>query len=464
MGRLDGFLRAARERVALGAYANKGPRLSPNGSLVAALARHPTPVIAELKPRSPSEGRLLQGPTHAIRGVLDAYRDGGAAALSLLTDATHFDGDPDLLRQAHATGLATLMKDFVVDARQVACAAHAGASAVLLIERCFAQPEGREALVAAAHREGLEVLLEVHDETDLARAAGSRADLVGVNARDLDTLQVDPVAALRLVQAAAKHGKPVVALSGIADRAAYRAARAAGAQAALVGTHLLRSRDPALALRALQRPLAKVCGVRTSQDLAAATAAGADLVGLVVGSPDSPRNLAPLAAQRLAAQAAPDSAGTGKAGPRVVLVTRHPDPALQLEWCRLVRPDYLQVHGAPPSADLRHRLATIPTRLLCAVASGAPGNQGDPGAPVSADCDGVVIDSTQAGGAGATHAWRPAPPGLSLVAGGLHAGNVAQALAASHAWGADASSGLESAPGMKDAARIQAFVTAVHCA
>lgn len=455
MGRLDSFLLAARERVATGAYVTKGPRLSPNGSLVAALARHPTPILAELKPRSPSEGRLLQASPQAVRDVLEAYRSGGAAALSLLTDSTHFDGDPDLLRQAHATGLATLMKDFVVDDQQVACAAHAGASAILLIERCFDHPQQREALVAAAHRERLEVLLEVHDEADLARAADSRADLLGVNARDLDTLQVDPASALRIVQAAARGGRPVVALSGIADRAAYRAARAAGAQAALVGTHLLRSPDPALALRALQRPLAKVCGVRTAQDLAAATAAGADLVGLVVGSPDSPRNLAPLAAQRLAAQVAADAARAGKAGPRVVLVTRNSDPALQLEWCRLVRPDYLQVHGAPPSADLRHRLASIPTRLLCAVT---------PGDPAPPHCDGVVVDSTPQGGSGATHAWHAAPAGLSLVAGGLHGGNAAQALAASHAWGADASSGLESAPGVKDPERIRAFVQEVHAA
>lgn len=449
MGRLDAFLQATRERIAAQAYAPQGPALARNGRLTDALATHATPIVAELKPHSPSEGRLLHGdPAEVLR----SYVQGHAAALSILTDATHFGGSPALLRQAHATGLPTLMKDFLLDEAQLDCARHNGASAVLLIERAFATPAERERLVAAAHARGLQVLLEVHDQAGLATAATSRADLLGVNARDLDTLQVDLAAALHLVTAATATGRPVVALSGIADRAAYRAARAAGARAALVGTHLLRSPDPALALRALQRPLAKVCGLRTPDAVQAAAWAGADLVGLVVGSPDSPRNLAPLAAQRLCTAA-------HEAGLRTVLVTRGTDPVLVTEWCRLVRPDFVQLHGLAPSPGLRHRLANIPTRVLAVVAPGTASST----APSNAT-DGVVVDSTPAGGAGTPHAWQRAPAGLSLVAGGLDAGNVASALAASQAWGADASSRLESAPGVKDPARVLAFVQAVHAA
>lgn len=445
MGRLDAFLQATRERIAAGHYAPSGPRLACNGRLTDALAHHATPVIAELKPRSPSEGRLLRTDADA---QLRAYAQGHAAALSILTDSTHFDGSPALLRQAHATGLPSLMKDFVLDDAQLACAQHNGASAVLLIERCFADPLEREALVAAAHARGLEVLLELHDGADLQRARTSRADLLGINARDLDTLHVDPQAALALVRAARGLGKPVVALSGIASRAEYRAARQAGAQAVLVGSHLMRSRDPALALLALQRPLAKVCGLRTTDDVQAAARAGADLVGLVVGSPDSPRNLPPLAAQRLATTA-------HDANLRTVLVTRATDPTLVLEWCRLVRPDYVQVHGFQPTADLRHRLANVPTQVLAVLA---------PDGPAHATADGIVLDTTPAGGSGLPHVWQPAPPGLSLVAGGLDAGNVRHALDATQAWGADASSRLETAPGRKDPQRILAFVQAVHAA
>src|SRR5688500_8065427 len=159
--RLQGFLQAARERVAKGEYATPGPRLEPNGGLKRALLEHPTPVIAELKPRSPSEGALLRG---TPAGLLSEYAAGGAAGLSILTNATFFGGSPALLRASHAFGLPTLMKDFVVDGRQLEAAAHDGASAVLLIERCFARPEEREGMVAKAHRLGLEVLLEVFSE------------------------------------------------------------------------------------------------------------------------------------------------------------------------------------------------------------------------------------------------------------------------------------------------------------
>lgn len=445
-GHLANFLHASRDRVAAGAYATRGPRLPSNGSLLTALRTRSQAILAEVKPRSPSAGVLLHG---RMDDLLADYVAGGAAALSILTDATHFGGSPDLLVQAHATGLPLLMKDFVVDRAQVQAAAHFGASAILLIERAFAQPADREVLVQHAHEVGLEVLLEVHDAADWQRAQASRADLLGVNARDLDSLHVDADAARHLLSLIAASGRPVVALSGIASRAAAQAARDAGAIAILVGTHLLASPDPRLALRALQRPLAKVCGLRTSHDVQVAAAAGADLVGFVVGSPTSPRNVAPLEAQRFAEEAR----GLGL---RTVLVSRNPDAALVLEWCRLVRPHFVQVHGLPVTAQLRYRLAAIPVRLLAAIT---------PNDPPAQDADGFVMDSNAAGGSGVPHGWQLVPnAAFSLIAGGLDATNVATALARSRAWGADASSRLESSPGTKDARHVQAFVAAVHAA
>lgn len=446
MGHLHKFLNAARERVAAGAYERAQAPLAPNGSLKQALLVDAQAIVAELKPRSPSEGQLI--PPGGVDGLLRAYREAPGTALSVLADATFFDGSPNLVRQAHGAGLPVLWKDFVVDEAQVLCAAHNGASAILLIERAFGgQSHLRERLVAAAHKAGLEVVLELFDAADLATAANSAADLFGVNARDLDTLHVDQAAALRLV-GAASHTRPTLALSGIGSRMQARAARAAGAVGLLVGTGLLRSPDPALALRALRRPLAKVCGLRTADDVAAAAAAGADLVGFVVGSPGSPRDVPPLRVQGLAQQAR-------EAGLRSVLVTRSQEPGLVLEWCRLVRPDFVQLHGLEATADMRHRLANVPTRVL----QGLPA-----GSAAGAHADGVVLDTTAEGGSGTTHAWNLAPPGFSLVAGGLAADNVARALQASQAWGADASSRLESAPGVKDAQRMREFVQAVHAA
>ncbi|MGB1586588.1 MAG: indole-3-glycerol-phosphate synthase TrpC, partial [Thermoplasmatota archaeon] len=110
---LQRFLDDARNRIAGGGYQTPH-RLQSNGSLAAALQR-PDAIIAELKPRSPSEGRILN--TQADK-VLDDYVRGGAAALSILTDVDHFDGSLDLLAQANATGLPTMMKDFILDERQ----------------------------------------------------------------------------------------------------------------------------------------------------------------------------------------------------------------------------------------------------------------------------------------------------------------------------------------------------------
>lgn len=460
--RLATFLADARARVAAGAYALQGPALASHGSLAEALRRRSNgAVVAELKPASPSEGRLLRGPPDRL---LAAYGDrttpsDGADAVSVLTDADHFGGSPGLLRQAHAAGLPTLMKDFVVDEAQLDCARHHGASAVLLIERAL-PPARREQLVEAAHARGLEVLLEVFDARDWATAKGSKADLVGVNARDLDTLHVDNAAALVLLGhvAQAQPHRPVLALSGIHDRAGARLAWAAGAQAVLVGTALLKAADPALLLRSLRRPLAKACGLGTAADIDAAAQAGADLVGFVVGSPGSPRNVPPFEAQRLAELARAK-------GLRTVLVTRSMDLGPVREWCRLVRPDFLQLHGTAPE-EWVHSLASIPVHVLFA---GTPG-----GAAASQPYGaGIVLDASAEGGAGLVHGLdslnavadvATRERRITLVAGGLHSGNAADAVRRSGAWGADASSGLESTPGRKDPARIAAFVQAVQSA
>lgn len=449
--RLETFLAAAHRRVAAGHYAPRGPALPSHGSL-AQTVRHGDAILAELKPASPSEGRLLNGP---VEPLLAAYGD-GADAVSVLTDPDFFGGSPGLLRQAHAAGRPTLLKDFVVAEAQLDCARHNGASAVLLIERALT-PARREELVAAAHARGLEVLLEVFDAKDWGTARSSKADLVGVNARDLETLRVDAATALVLLGQIAheRPDLPVLALSGIHDRAGARLAWAAGAKGVLVGTALLKAADPAFLLRSLRRPLAKVCGLRTASDVEAAADAGADLAGVVVGSPGSPRDV-PLAQARDLVQAA------RAAGLHPVLVTRNTDLDAVRAWCRDVQPDFVQLHGAAPPAWV-HALATDPHPIHVLFGTG-------PGAILHLHGAGLVLDGTDAGGAGQAHDWDKAravtatETRLTLIAGGLDATTAAEAVRRSGAWGADASSGLESAPGRKDPERIRAFVQAVHSA
>ncbi len=443
MSRLDRFVADARQRIRSGYYHTQGAPLAPPCPFTSVLGR-PAGLVAELKPRSPSEGVLFSGDPKV---VLEDFLAGGADGLSVLADADHFDGSIENLRLAHETGLPVLFKDFVVDETQLDCAKHHGCAAVLLIERILT-PARREALVAAAHERGLQVLLEIHSATEWQTAHGSQADIIGVNARDLDSLSLDPVQQQAVVEAVSRT-HPVMSLSGIQCRADRIAAESAGASAVLVGTHLMRHPHRRLALTALRRPLAKVCGLTRRDDLADAIAAGADLVGAVVLSPDSPRNNDVATAAMLLHEV--DAA--------TVMVTRSTDSDAVIQAASRIRPTFVQWHGAP--ADAQARLHTLDIGFLAALRPGE--------APPA--CDGMVLDNatTLSGGTGETHDWEQARRMvaqhkglLSLIAGGLHADNAAAALQATQAWGADASSLLETRPGIKDAAKVKAFVMACH--
>jgi indole-3-glycerol phosphate synthase len=208
-------------------------------------------VIAEVKRRSPSAGAIhtdLDPVAHAR-----AYAAGGAVAISVLTEPDHFGGSlEDLQRVAAAVPVPVLCKDFILDELQLLAARAAGASAVLLIARIVTGTRLR-ALIAAASRLELGVLVEVHsvDELDGAMAAG--AAVVGVNNRDLDSFEVDLASGERVLRAVPRH-LVAVAESGIQSRTDVERLAAAGADLVLVGTALVRLADPRTAVHAL-------CGV-----------------------------------------------------------------------------------------------------------------------------------------------------------------------------------------------------------
>jgi indole-3-glycerol phosphate synthase len=209
-------------------------------------------VIAEVKRRSPSKGdiRLDLDPA----GLAAAYAAGGAAAVSVLTEPRHFAGSPDDLRAVRAAvGLPLLRKDFVTTAYQVWEARAWGADAVLLIVAALDPPALRRLLDEAAAA-GLDALVEVHTVAEAEVAATAGASLLGVNARDLATLEVDP-GRFAAVRRAVPAGTVLVAESGIRDRAGVQAAAAAGADAVLVGEHLVRAHHPTRAVRELRTAL-----------------------------------------------------------------------------------------------------------------------------------------------------------------------------------------------------------------
>jgi indole-3-glycerol phosphate synthase len=213
-----------------------------------ALAAPGLSIIAEHKRRSPSAGPIRPG--SSIRQIASAYERGGASAISVLTEEQHFDGSLEDLREAHeACRLPLLRKDFIVDSYQLAEAAWAGASAVLLIVAAL-EPAALEALHVEARERSLDVLVEVHDraELEVARAAG--AEIIGVNNRDLRDFSVDLERTFRLLEAMGD-GAIVVAESGIATPAHLARLRHHGVHAALIGERLMREADPERALRAL---------------------------------------------------------------------------------------------------------------------------------------------------------------------------------------------------------------------
>jgi indole-3-glycerol phosphate synthase/phosphoribosylanthranilate isomerase len=384
------------------------------GRFVDALRAPGLGAIAEIKRRSPSAGDLR--PDADPARIAPAYARAGAAAVSVLVDA-RFGGTWDDLRAARAASdVPLLAKGFFSTPEDLRTAKETGADAVLLLLRDL-DDQAVRALLAQAEDLALDTLVEAHDAAELDRGIALGAPVLGVNARDLTTFAIDRDAQLALL-ARIPADRVVVAESGIVSRAHGAAAELAGADAILVGSALMRAPDPAAKLAELvSRPLVKVCGLTREEDVAVAAEAGADLLGFVL-APESPR-----AAQ--AVLAVPDetlavAVWVGGAGE---------SPA-----------DLDQVHTVEPG-KVRGRDATLyrgaePVARVVDL----PWEEDDP-----------------------TH-WERARSidGRVVLAGGLGPENVGAAIAAVGPWAVDASSSLEVSPGVKDHARVRAYVEAAR--
>lgn len=214
----------------------------------------PIQVIAETKRGSPSKGIF----TNAYDPVLNAlrYLAGGAACCSVLTDQKYFYGHLDhLIAVRGQVPLPLIRKDFIVDQRQIAEARLAGADAILLIVACL-EDGLMEDLDGFARELGMDVLVEVHDASEAARAVRLGADLVGVNNRNLKTFAVSLETTFDLLPGLLGGDRVVVSESGIETRDDCRRLEEAGVDAVLVGETLMRASDPTAALQGLRGTLA----------------------------------------------------------------------------------------------------------------------------------------------------------------------------------------------------------------
>jgi indole-3-glycerol phosphate synthase/phosphoribosylanthranilate isomerase len=380
-----------------------------------ALAGPGLSAIAEVKRRSPSGGDLRPDADPARLAAQFAHA--GAAAVSILVDERFGGSLADLQAARAATTAPLLAKGFFQQELQLLQAKLAGADAVLLLLRDLDDQRAGE-LMSYARELGLEALVEAHDADELHRAVALDAQVIGINARDLSTFEIDRAAQLELVKRMSRHAGVVVAESGIHTRAQGATAELAGAHAILVGSSLMRADDPPAKLtELLSRPLVKVCGLTRQEDVDLAVEAGADMLGFILADA-SPRR-------------APGVLDVPEDRLSVAVFVGEPEDT---------RADLVQLYNRE-EGRVRGREAV----LL---------REGEPVAK--------VIDLP----------WEEEDPlhlqravmteGRVMLAGRLGPDNVRQAVSAVRPWAVDAASRLESKPGIKDEAKVREFVAAAR--
>ncbi len=479
--------------IAARRLAEVGPELDALGrsGLAAAVAAAPAPrpiaetlagpglhLIAEVKRRSPSAGAIAAGDDAVARAR--AYAAGGAAAISVLCEPHWFGGSVDDLRAVRAAvSVPVLAKEFVVDPRQLDLLRGAGADLVLLLA-VLHPGKGLARLVEQARDLGLEPLVEAHDARELDAALATGARLIGVNNRDLRTLDVDPERAVRL-RDAIPGDRLAIAESGVRDTATIARWRATGFDAALVGEALMRSADPSAAARAFvgagaypddlagqaRAPRVKICGVTDAAGILAATRAGADAIGLNF-APGTPRALSIEEGVELARLARTSASGE-RPSPRIVVVTANLPTDELARVVAAVDPDEVQLNG-----DERPSAIAAVGRPVTKALRVAPGTSPDDvittaRAFLAAGAVGILLDAAggpHPGGTGirvdtvlAAAVAREVP---ITLAGGLNAASVGEAVLAVPCVGVDAASGTElpRVPGerpRKDPVRVALF-------
>ena len=455
------------------------------------LARPGLHLIAEVKRSSPSAGAIAAADADPV-ALARAYARAGASAISVLCEPHWFGGSLDDLRAVRAAvAVPVLAKEFVVEEIQLPLLRVAGADLVLLL--AVLHPARRLArLVEQAIALGMEPLVEVHDSRELERALASGARLIGLNNRDLRTLEVDVDRAARLRELV-PDDRLVIAESGVREPATVARWRALAFDGALVGEALVRAAQPATAAAAFvaagraptdlanvaRRPFVKICGVTDAEGALAAVATGADAIGLNLAS-GTPRALSLDEASSLARLVRSASAGNRR--PLVVAVTVDASPAELAAITAACDPDVVQLNGVEAIDAIRtvgrrtwkvlHLPAVEPADV--SRVAGEIVSRGQ--AYLAGGVERLLLDTAggpHPGGTGTRAAERLAAAVARelpvTLAGGLDPSNVAGAVRAVPAVGVDVASGVERprVPGRrptKDPLRVALFVKRARAA
>jgi tryptophan synthase beta chain len=461
-----GYCDLADEAAEASARPGGAPR--PVAERLAAPGLH---LIAEVKRRSPSAGAIAADADPVA--VARAYEAGGASAISVLCEPHWFGGSvADLRAVRRAVTIPVLAKEFVVDERQMPILRSAGADLVLLIASIL---PGRKLahFVQLACELGLEPLVEAHDEREIEAAVATDARLIGINNRNLRTLKVDPELCLRL-RRLVPDDRLVVGESGVGEPRTMVGWRAVGFDAALVGEALMRSADPASAARAFvnagsmpgdlaaeaRQPIVKICGVTDQDGALAAVRSGADAIGLNL-VPGTPRALT-LAEAAYLATLIREASPAGER-PRIVAVFADATTETMEAAIAAVGPDAVQLSGDEPTSTIGELSRPVwkvihlpaaddgmePQELAAAIAAAkAPA-----ALALAAGAEQIILDTAGGpfqGGTGRQVARQIAAAVARetpiVLAGGLDAGNVAEAVLAVPAVGVDVASGVEIHP------------------
>ena len=243
---LDRLANDAIERVRSGYYNAQGSITTHKRSLRSSVCNsYKAPIVAELKTASPSRGVIRNN--LPIEEIIAAMQRGGAVGISVLTEPRFFEGSlGNLVKARSSVEIPVLMKDIVVDPKQLEAAEKLGADAVLFIEALFDRGYCEldvHDMIDRAHKARLEVLLEVHEKKEFRSALETEADLVGVNNRDLRTLKVNLETTREVLRGFDLEGKLIVSESGVQTPADIRYLRSVGANAFLVGSSIMSALD-----------------------------------------------------------------------------------------------------------------------------------------------------------------------------------------------------------------------------